>query len=380
MRSEGIWARVAMATLDISTYARVNPFSYALFAGLVASTSVFIAAGFAELTSNSALVLMTACGVVAGAAALGAVGPLRRGESYAATNLQQVRIHMSSLLAAIGDGVLLFDVDDRLVMVNGRFREMFPEIAQRLANGLDVLDLAKIVAAYGGRTEDGLTGSEFVGDVSRFLQQGEGERLFRIRGSLWLRVTVRRMDDGGLLLVVSDLTEIVRHELKLKETEERFERLAERLPGAVFQRREQAGLSFIVQRPSQDFRILVDRLRVRQILLNLLSNAIKFNRPGGEVRLIATIGANSVELLVIDTGIGMTPAEAEIAFQPFGQVGANLACQREGTGLGLPLARMLAAHHDGSLRLESKPGVGTRAIFTLPSYRVDCGADRAKRA
>jgi signal transduction histidine kinase len=117
--------------------------------------------------------------------------------------------------------------------------------------------------------------------------------------------------------------------------------------------------------------LVADSTRLKQILLNLLGNAVKFTEPGGVVVLAARRTAGGgVEFEVRDTGLGMTPAEIEIALEPFGQVDAGAARRREGTGLGLPLAQRLTELHGGSLRIASERGRGTRMVVELPASRV----------
>jgi len=117
--------------------------------------------------------------------------------------------------------------------------------------------------------------------------------------------------------------------------------------------------------------LVADSTRLKQILLNLLGNAVKFTEPGGAVVLAARRTAGGgVEFEVRDTGLGMTPAEIEIALEPFGQVDAGTTRRREGTGLGLPLAQRLTELHGGSLRIASERGRGTRMVVELPASRV----------
>src|SRR5690606_36016266 len=86
-----------------------------------------------------------------------------------------------------------------------------------------------------------------------------------------------------------------------------------------------------------------DERRIRQIVVNLLSNAVKFTERGGRVVVSAGRGADGcVEIVVADSGVGMSEAEIALALQPFRQVDSSIARRHEGTGLGLPLARELA--------------------------------------
>jgi signal transduction histidine kinase len=110
-----------------------------------------------------------------------------------------------------------------------------------------------------------------------------------------------------------------------------------------------------------------DASRVRQILLNLLSNAIKFTPRGGVVALTALISHDGEFLLTVaDTGCGMTAEEIEIALEPFGMVDASMGRRKQGSGLGLPLARRLAVLHGGRLVIHSEPNLGTQVTISLP--------------
>jgi len=116
--------------------------------------------------------------------------------------------------------------------------------------------------------------------------------------------------------------------------------------------------------------LVVDRLRLKQILLNLLSNAIKFTPAGGKVTLLGAWAPGGACMLAVrDTGIGMAPESIPLALEPFRQVASPLSRQHEGTGLGLSLARSLAECHQGRLELESEINKGTIARILLPAER-----------
>ncbi len=113
--------------------------------------------------------------------------------------------------------------------------------------------------------------------------------------------------------------------------------------------------------------LMVDPLRIKQIIINLLGNAVKFTGNNGRVRVdIAATRPESVTLSVSDTGIGMSAEEIETAMRPFGQVDSGFNKRHEGTGLGLPIAYALTRLHGGDLKIESQKGVGTRVTLTLP--------------
>jgi len=119
-----------------------------------------------------------------------------------------------------------------------------------------------------------------------------------------------------------------------------------------------------------EYTVRGDAVRLKQVLLNLLSNAIKFTRPGGTVhaRLSGDAGGRAL-LEIADTGIGIAPADIAKALTPFGQIVPQDGGVREGTGLGLPIARSLVELHGGTLRIDSQPGRGTTVSVVLPALR-----------
>jgi GAF domain-containing protein len=109
-----------------------------------------------------------------------------------------------------------------------------------------------------------------------------------------------------------------------------------------------------------------DERKIKQILLNLLSNAVKFTPEGGRVGINARQTNGAVEISVSDTGIGIAPEDQAKIFEEFRQVGGDYAHKKEGTGLGLTLAKKFVELHGGKIWVESGVGKGSRFIFTLP--------------
>jgi len=116
--------------------------------------------------------------------------------------------------------------------------------------------------------------------------------------------------------------------------------------------------------------LFADRRAIRQILLNLLSNAIKFSPNGLVTVLLDRAVGGGIALIVRDTGIGMTPEEIEIALSPFGQVANEHTRLHDGSGLGLPLVKSMAALHGAEFSIDSRPGEGTSVSILFPAVRV----------
>jgi signal transduction histidine kinase len=116
--------------------------------------------------------------------------------------------------------------------------------------------------------------------------------------------------------------------------------------------------------------LMADKRLLKQVLLNLLSNAIKFTLDGGQVTVRASHDDDGLTMEVVDTGIGMDPAELDVAFSHYGQVDSRIARKHQGTGLGLPIARALVELHGGTLTAHSIKGEGTSLFLRMPAKRL----------
>ena len=108
-----------------------------------------------------------------------------------------------------------------------------------------------------------------------------------------------------------------------------------------------------------------DRDRLIQVVINLVSNAVKFT-DAGTITCRAVRQADMLVVSVIDTGLGISPADQPKVFERFKQVGDTLTDKPKGTGLGLPICREIVEHHGGSVWVESELGKGSTFFFSLP--------------
>jgi len=114
-----------------------------------------------------------------------------------------------------------------------------------------------------------------------------------------------------------------------------------------------------------------DPAKLRQALSNLIGNAVKFTQPGGTVTITAApVSSREIIVRIRDTGVGMSEEEVKVALSPFGQVDGGKSRWREGTGLGLPIARALIELHGGRLDITSEKSKGTEVSVSLPPYHL----------
>ena len=109
-------------------------------------------------------------------------------------------------------------------------------------------------------------------------------------------------------------------------------------------------------------KIFIDPKPIRQLITNLISNALKYSKANVYITL-ARID-DDVEITVKDEGIGIPEEDQQQLFQPFHR--ARNTSGVPGTGLGLLVAKNAVERHGGAIRVESKVGVGTTVIVTLP--------------
>ena len=107
-----------------------------------------------------------------------------------------------------------------------------------------------------------------------------------------------------------------------------------------------------------------DAARLEQVIWNLLANAIKFTPEGGRVDVVIAPSKDHMEIRVVDTGQGISPAFLPYVFKRFRQADSATTRSHSGLGLGLAIVRQLVELHGGTVHAAS-PGLGRGATFTV---------------
>jgi signal transduction histidine kinase/CheY-like chemotaxis protein len=174
----------------------------------------------------------------------------------------------------------------------------------------------------------------------------------------------------GLINQVLDLSKIEAGKLELNPEQVNLAPLIDEVAGTARQLAIQNKNWLTVHFSNELGSLLVDAMRLRQVLLNLLSNACKFTK-GGEVTLsvIRTKAPERdwIEFTVTDTGIGMTAEQQDRLFEDFTQADRSTARRYGGTGLGLAITRRLVHMMGGEVTVASEPGSGSRFTVRLPA-------------
>jgi len=163
---------------------------------------------------------------------------------------------------------------------------------------------------------------------------------------------------------VLDLSKIEAGKIELSMQNVNVQNLIEDLFVTVRPLADEHGTKLSFEHPEEQMSVVTDPRRVRQILLNLLSNAIKFGlqKP---IKVECSRDRNGgVSISVIDQGEGISEDDQLRIFEEFVQVSPS---QQMGTGLGLPISKRLATLLEGSLDVDSQPGIGSTFTLHLPS-------------
>nr|WP_272881695.1 PAS domain-containing sensor histidine kinase [Fundidesulfovibrio soli] len=127
---------------------------------------------------------------------------------------------------------------------------------------------------------------------------------------------------------------------------------------------------------TEEVEVLADPLRLKQALLNVVDNAVKFSSAG-----VITLGVSRTENKVLfevsDTGSGMTEQELPRVFDAFHQGDTSSTRAAQGTGLGLTIVKRIVLLHQGTISVESEPGVGTTFYIALPLLSGEASQDDA---
>jgi signal transduction histidine kinase/CheY-like chemotaxis protein len=121
--------------------------------------------------------------------------------------------------------------------------------------------------------------------------------------------------------------------------------------------------------------LLMDRIRLRQILVNLVGNAVKFTDKGGvDVRVLCEKQQTSSHITLIievqDTGMGIPQDKLDAIFKPFVQAGANSEKEKQGTGLGLSIVKRLVEIMGGTVTVASVTGEGSAFHLRFPNVSI----------
>ncbi|MDX5384635.1 MAG: PAS domain S-box protein [Rhodobacterales bacterium] len=181
--------------------------------------------------------------------------------------------------------------------------------------------------------------------------------------------TIRNSGETLLSILndILDMSKIEAGKMELEQVVFVVDDVAQSVQALNAIRAEEKGLEFRVHTNSGcALPLLGDPHRISQILNNLLHNAIKFTENGRVTLTMQYDGDSPLEIVVTDTGIGMTQAQISRMLESFEQADGSITRRFGGTGLGMSIVKQLVGLMKGEISIESEPGKGTSIRVTLP--------------
>lgn len=210
-------------------------------------------------------------------------------------------------------------------------------------------DIRNPLTTINGLTEVLLTRGDSLekGKVNQLLEliKSQSDRIGRLMTD-W--IDRQRIERGELSLKLStvDIRKTVEHSVRVW-------------------REASLGHMIELKQPDQPLEVECDTERVEQVLYNLLSNAIKYSPKGGNITVESRAAETWIEILVTDSGLGISPEDLELLFEPFRRSGA-VRDTIPGTGLGLSTSKKIIEAQGGRILAESTLGKGSTFRVRFP--------------
>jgi len=256
------------------------------------------------------------------------------------------------------------EVEPNELLETAELRKSFNKLLNRLEESLNIQ--CQFVADASHELRTPLTSIQ--GYTKLLLRRGQS-----IDGHLLAEALQTISDESGRLIrLVSDLLQLARADagqaiINQQEVIDARDVLASVEDTVTVIAPEQIEIQFIM--PSQPIFVFADSDRLKQVFLNLTNNAIKATQAGGKVTVTLRMSNNQAIIRVIDTGIGIAPADQQRIFDRFYRVERSRVKSRiygGGTGLGLAIALTIIKAHGGSIDLESELNKGSTFTVRLP--------------
>ncbi|SHM96588.1 response regulator [Mucilaginibacter sp. OK098] len=184
-------------------------------------------------------------------------------------------------------------------------------------------------------------------------------------------INLLEVSSQSLLGVINDVLDISKMEagkFSIVRSPNNLHDLVKSVYGLLKFKADESNIEFLLEiAPDVPVNIMVDSLRLNQILMNLLSNAIKFTERGYVILKISVLekDANQVKLqfIIEDSGIGISPDRLTNVFEAFEQADDSTASKYGGTGLGLAIVKKLVELKGGEITVKSETGKGSAFTF-----------------
>ena len=198
----------------------------------------------------------------------------------------------------------------------------------------------------------------------------------QVRDPLAMRKSLMKIDSAGhlLLLLINDILDMSKIEsgkMELMPESYPLDEFLANMRDIIEPACEKKNINLTITGDAEGKIVLIDKVRINQVIYNILSNSVKFTDPEGSISL-NVIGKPfndgtmmAIDLVVSDTGCGMTKEFQQRMFEPFSQDMTNPTAAAMGSGLGLAIVRNIVNLMGGTIAVKSELGVGTTICIHL---------------
>jgi signal transduction histidine kinase len=179
-----------------------------------------------------------------------------------------------------------------------------------------------------------------------------------------------------LLKLVNDLLDVIRLEEgqdNLLRSRVELHGLLRGLVDGMIHLADMKGIDFEYESCPERLVVQGDARALEKVFVNVIGNALKFTDPGGAVRVVTSLRDGNVQVLVEDSGVGITESEQALVFERFRQADGTATRRYRGTGLGLALVKDLTERMGGAVLIESQLGVGTKEKLRFAALETEQG-------
>ncbi|MBU0971572.1 MAG: response regulator, partial [Proteobacteria bacterium] len=287
------------------------------------------------------------------------------------------------------------DMRENLGSANESLRRHRDQLEEKVAERTSLLEIQAVELRNAKESAEAASQakSDFLANMSHEIRTpmnailGFAEILSGMESDRQKKIYFKAIESNGQALMslindILDLASIEAGKMKLEYKVISPELLFNDVRNLFMVKAEEKGIELIVDiPPGLPSALLLDAVRLRQILVNLVGNALKFTTQG-YVRLsihhsspdsiVSGLNVTSIDLSfsVEDSGVGIPPDQIDLVFDTFTQVKGQKFSDHGGTGLGLSITRKLVEMMGGSISLESEVGKGSRFTIDLKNIEV----------
>ena len=182
---------------------------------------------------------------------------------------------------------------------------------------------------------------------------------------------IKLIKDNAITLnrLISDFTDAQKLELKVLKLNKKKIHLADAIKDSIVNLRQEIEKCNITLTTSLEEQItcICDKQRIAQVINNLLTNSMDFcPKTDGKINIVLRTVGKDIEIIVEDNGIGMSKDQISKVGTKFYQVDSSMTREHGGTGLGFSIIYGIVTGHEGTIKIESEIGKGTKVHVILP--------------